>query len=764
MTSAIGVEEFLLRFFGDGNEISVSVREAPRLATWLDGRLTALRRQPGATHILPRRQAGRTYWYAIAQSPRELMSFKEALEAFVGSTYAVISRRPRLDMHDPVEAAVAEFSGGQALVLEVVGGAQQEVRDGLDLLAELEAARPVREVALARPLGRLLREFEMAIVAGLAEESRSLLDELERSGQLSAQNELFLRIRRLAGLQRFEELLAQPELGTLLLIRRPAKVSADVLRAVYATEIASFEDAGDVAGARWHFEVAVLPRYPALFKSRQGLQTPEAIKAFMLYELVANPDARQSRLELLTLPDLSAQDRAFLRALDALGHGAEERAETLETAVEAIRCGNFERALAIARSCPPSTERAELMLRAGVEVDSLEALRLAKAAVDDLERAERDAIISSRWYSGPWEHVVLSLTGGAEIAAPPITSWAGWFRGVAAGMGASTALPLAERGVVEWSIEEFVKGGEGAAVRGILNQEIDASAMRTMRDALPHFLQFLDRSDESAQFRDLLDDVLVLLLTEESLGVPDLQVIVNICATVIELGVPRARYAELVADIRDAWQRSDAPSHLDAALEMLDVLLMCPCPDTSARDLFFQALVGSFQRWRRRVRDDQWLLLEGLADELHAADVVAQIRPVEGLGDEEAAAAPLRTLAGKTVAIYTLTEPAAARASSMITRLFPGVVVEASHDHVGTDRLRSLARTADVFLVAARSAKHAATTYIDANRPSVLPTVYAAGRGSASLVRALYAFVLNEGEVPQKVTKGPPSNAGAWTS
>jgi hypothetical protein len=96
-------------------------------------------------------------------------------------------------------------------------------------------------------------------------------------------------------------------------------------------------------------------------------------------------------------------------------------------------------------------------------------------------------------------------------------------------------------------------------------------------------------------------------------------------------------------------------------------------------------------------------------------------------------------LRGRTVAIYTLTESAAARARDFLLRNFDEVSVLLSSDHVATHRLASMAHSADLFVIATRSAKHAATTFIEAQRPPSRPPAYASGKGSVSLVRAVLA-------------------------
>src|ERR1043165_404361 len=110
MTSEV-VASFLADFFGEGNDLSPSrlSEESPELAGWLNDRLEALRRDPDGTHVLPRRHGGHTFWYGIAHSTRQLRALQQALEAFIGTTYARVSRQAELDTTDPVEAAVEAF-------------------------------------------------------------------------------------------------------------------------------------------------------------------------------------------------------------------------------------------------------------------------------------------------------------------------------------------------------------------------------------------------------------------------------------------------------------------------------------------------------------------------------------------------------------------------------------------------------------------------------------------------------------------------------
>ena len=743
MTAVKDADTFLAGFFGEGNDLAPATLadSAPELAAWLDERLVRLRQEPGSVHILPRRIAENLRWYGLAHSDRQLKELSQVLEAFTVPAYAKIDRHAMLNGQDPVDAAVIQFTGGHALMLEVLPGQQQQVRRALELFAMLDLSRPRRELVFSRPLGRLLREFEMAVLANAEDASEELLREIEQTGQLSAQNVLFLRIRRLAGLLQFDAILALPELATVLAIRRPARVSASLLEAVYVTEIAGYEADGDAEGALRHFEDVVLQKYPALFKSRHGLQTPEAIKSFMLYTLAVRPDDAESRARLLASPDLGPADLQFLERLSGLAETPAALEATLEDAVSAVLAEDYDAALEIAARQLASVERTELLIRCAFEIDSMDANRVAADAFNNLDNAQQEALISSRLFATLWAHIREALPGAAgTLAIEAPTSWTEWFQQAAEGRAVPNAVQIAERAVVEWSAEDF-SAQDSRTVAGFLNRDLGPHAIRLVKDALPHFLQFIERSTEPARHRELLDDIAVLLMSEDDLGVADVQVVANLASLLLEIGLSAERYRQLVEDFCALWERVDSPVYLDAAIDMLDVLLTQACPNPGVRETLFRKLLASFQRWHRRIRPDQWALLADLASELGASEAVQAIGPLEDEPGTASVALARGALAGKTVAIYTLTNAAAARAAEFLTRNFDNVVVEVSSDHVATDRLRSLARAADIFVVATRSAKHAATTFIEAQRPPGRPTLYAAGKGSASLLRALFSYI-----------------------
>ena len=113
----------------------------------------------------------------------------------------------------------------------------------------------------------------------------------------------------------------------------------------------------------------VLPRYPALFRSRQGVQTRSAIKSHALYTAVAHPEDESLLSQLANAEDLTATERGYVEAIARLVSTPVERGTTLVAALEAVRDGNFDAALELARDLPSTLERAELLVRCAIEID-----------------------------------------------------------------------------------------------------------------------------------------------------------------------------------------------------------------------------------------------------------------------------------------------------------------------------------------------------------------------------------------------------------
>jgi len=95
-------------------------------------------------------------------------------------------------------------------------------------------------------------------------------------------------------------------------------------------------------------------------------------------------------------------------------------------------------------------------------------------------------------------------------------------------------------------------------------------------------------------------------------------------------------------------------------------------------------------------------------------------------------------LNGKVVGIYSLVDDAAKRAAAFITDQFPNCSVKLNNDKQCTEKLRSIAKNADLFVFASKASKHQAFYCIKNHRPASLSEILMpAGKGSTSIIRSL---------------------------
>ncbi|KAB8170797.1 hypothetical protein FH609_002410 [Streptomyces sp. 3MP-14] len=239
-----GVEDFLQRFFGQGNRAWPSMDPAfphqDRTRPFVD----ALRRGDDAPVVLPRLYADRGPFvvYVIARDIHDRAKTVELIRAFAGPTYIQYElgggiQPVPLDPGDSVERAVLDFFGSRPVFRLGTGQVHDRRRklvDALLLMQSTVASRPPRLWRVAKPVGRLLAEFDASLAAGADAASRTILDHLEACGGVTALNLAALRIKRLDRLGRSEELLRFRNLADVIRHDPPVPAKEAILNAIYA--------------------------------------------------------------------------------------------------------------------------------------------------------------------------------------------------------------------------------------------------------------------------------------------------------------------------------------------------------------------------------------------------------------------------------------------------------------------------------------------------------------------------------------------------
>lgn len=749
------------RFFGPGNKLLQwkDIRDG-RISDETRRRLEPLLEDLRAGEdplFLPRpREDGSVDWYALAATERGARLLREHLRAFIGPSYSGSSiDRPLMDAADSVERAVMDAAPGRAYRLRVPKVFRDAARERLLLLRSLLKERPPRAAPVPRPMGRVLGDFEQSLRARDGAAAAAHIRELRQLGRLSAQNQLFLEVLRAECLHAWDEILEERRLQTLLTLARPRRVTRALIRALFARELQPFEDSNDPAGAIARFEEKLWPAYPELFRTHRGMEVPEVTRCFMMLAAVARPRRPELRDELLAACPADAPGRPYLEALAALVPAARPPApvDHLAAAREAFGEGDVGRAFREALAHEGGVERLALLLRCAREIDTLEVAAQALAAVEAASASERETLLGRVMFRTHHDRLLELTTRPpppaptAAVPAPPAAiprDLREWLERLRTQERWDGAVDVIERGVREWDRAGWLADAARVAATA---RELGAArppwGEEVLRTSLPHLLSFLlppERCERA--LGPVLDQLAVVIEVDEQVRVEQLHALTEVTEARIRIGLTPDGYRSALRVLHEMRERVGAATLGDWALDTLDALTALPAADRTAREMFFYGVADYLRQHARRVSRDQHLLFRQLAKELELTVPGELDRSLEAASPEaaEAGGGLAAALAAKRIALYSLNEPALERVARVLEELAPTARIARFSDKAGgSPALKQQAGTADIFVIATAAAKHAATGFIEANRKAKT-TLYAAGQGSASMLRALREF------------------------
>jgi hypothetical protein len=558
-------------------------------------------------------------------------------------------------------------------------------------------------------------------------------------------NFLYLQVQFLTAFGRDAEVLRLPLLDDLLRLRRPLAVTQALVGAIYRTELARFEAANDAKAAAVHFRDMVYPQYSSLYAARAGMQTAEALKSFMLDAVSRDPPLAELGEELLALPGITGPDGAYLQEIAKLlpPKPPVPQGDPLERARAATLEARFDDAFALAKCAHPSVGRARILCECALELGSLEARSFAVEAVNGLPIPERESFLQGRINQQLWSQLAPQALEEPAAPAPPEpvpTDWCSWIEYLDRNEGKKGSREFAQQGASEWLLAELLDHPDRfARLLELLQRTRSQAAERVLRECLPHLLAFFRRDETwpNASFREIYRYLFELLYVSTEGSGSDCAVLNELLEALLALGSGDApTYRDLLSAAKGFWDQCAAPAHLDFQLDTLELLVVYPAGDPTVRQDFFVATLIAFGRFRTRVRAEQRELLGLLAEELAQGELFRQYFPEEA-GAPGAEDDLLAGLDGVSVGVYTLTERAAKQFQAVVEKRCPGARISLCHDKDASRRLKQLARESDLFVMVWASATHAATDCIQANRPRDKPTLRPAGKGAASMLRAI---------------------------
>lgn len=701
----------LLGFFSGPNEVSISELTNSQadllvsLAGHVDG--SALNRT-----VLPARAGGATRWYGFSSSGAEERLLLEELRSWVGAPIGSRVRQVTSGSPDPLDLHAVAVGGDLRVVVTTISEAnRQQAQVALRGLSQMWSMLPDRVRKPDRPVGRVLRDFYQALVAGNRPIAEAALQEVELRGLLSSTNVRFLLVDLIDKLGTSSEMRSEKRLAGLAFLERPPRVTESLARA--ADEL-FFEYEGDVAQPDvGRTAIALEECWPGLVRDVAQVASRASARCLAAVESLA--DSPRSRV-IGFLANGPWSNDAFVATVVAQNAAIKVGGQT--SAYELLIAGELDQALSQAVGSGDSDDLTVAVF-AAYELGTEGAARTVLDALGNTPSSLAENPTVAQRIEALREH--LNMREEAE-------NWRDWLRGVGSGdLGRldrlrdwSTQLsqaPLADpRYVSELTSELF----------DALNDERRSN----VRNALPLIIESLV-GDGQLEPQFVATAVLTSQVTLASdAGAAERALVLTLTDQVLECGCTATEYSDLLEALGDHFAVVGSRA-AEFIADAVSLIVDGPALAEGARANFYARAVAAATSMIDRVEPVEVLVLQ---QALAAAGVSL---PLPDLPEEDR---DERRSAIGVLMIYSLAESAARRAAEWISASNAGIEIRISTDKVNSDRLVASVRASAVVLVHTSKATHAATNAISAAASGGNEIVWVNGRGASSIFRAFLAW------------------------
>jgi hypothetical protein len=445
----------------------------------------------------------------------------------------------------------------------------------------------------------------------------------------------------------------------------------------------------------------------------------EALWYLHLSDLTEKP----AELEFQYKRDVQALARPLIAQVSGINHAILQRFRDLEGIKELT-------------VLTPGLAAQELLDQA-VEAPNVERVAEARAAIAALPPRDRETLLES----GAGQRAFAEV---AEVGDCTPVSWLQWLQ-MLGDPRFTNSTAIAREGVELWPAEHIADHEQAEAIsNALLEAGLSTDKRKTrLAESVPMLVRWAKGDPEYPRraLQSVYEALLQLFSLLDGRGSAERDAAADLLDACLTLGVTADGYHRLLVDVKALIDPGAGESSIYWLIELAAILLHHPTPGPSDRLSFLNATLSSFQPLLR-------LLTRGQRASYNRVAVGASWPTLPPTLDTDTSTS-FDCLKNRSIAIYTLTESAGRQAESALRELEPSVEVSLAHDHVASPRLVRLARDADIFVMTAASAKHAATDCILANRGEGI-ILYAPGRGFSGIVRVIEEYAL-KGEAPVKV-------------
>ncbi|WP_163020804.1 protein DpdD [Pseudomonas viridiflava] len=650
--------------------------------------------------------------YAVTRTITEWRRLNPILIAFCGPTITSYTGVPgALPIGGVIEDVIRSIAPSNIGILRLPADSKKRVAAlrALQRSRETLARAPSAQRKAPLPTSWLLASFQDHLNVGRRAAAWDTLNRLRDELRVDALNLKFLEVQLLAAFEDWSAILNMAGFASLCIARRPPAVTTLLLEALYRVYIQEHFLSGDVEETRRHYaELCRIHAKSMLVVPYPAMLTPGGWRIYALEAL------------------LSPENHELVNVVI-------EQSLVLGWISEYLPGSSTTKATEVSRVLQTQLNHARKALTEVDCVNSLDAVATAIASINRLSSAELAQLSSAE----PFRTLLRTVSDVGGLGGLP-SSWLEWLRKVS-DPDFSNALEIARQGKDEWVLDESI--ADPVAVQRFVSAleavQHDQIAAERTANALPFIVAWLQR--DAVFPRSEMGPVYSILLTLFAMGASRGRGIYESSHILIHgllaIGVTESVYRGLIADTEELAGSGFGVEMVYWLLEVIEDFIRFGAPDANAREIFLHCVLSKIAPIYSRLSSLQCAAIVRLAEQLGWR--------LDDIGVSKGSVAPddfSSKMDGLRIAIYTLNESSSRQAKAALEVVSPNVIVDCNADHGGTDKLRSLAKNADLFVMTSLSAKHAATDCIREHRVN-RPLLYAQGAGVSSILRVIEDYL-----------------------
>lgn len=680
---------------------------------------------------------GAINWYGVATTTQLFSEMSDDLKSFIGATYCTFENIDAIVISAQEKILKNRFGNNVVRFTPFCISQQEQVELLLDAYLNLINRRPVNAERTIRPFGKIRNDFDLALLAKNEDHARQLINEIGLTGRLDSSQKKCLEIRLLAGLG-YTDLIARDQalITSVIDLSLPYQIITDITTALYETYIRIYENESQEVVLHNFNQNIYKPYGGALFKTRKSIRDPIVLRSFLLAQLAHNePD--QSKIDgIVSAYSENAEGRnlvlkwkEWLKPTSTVQPPTTQPHLPAELVNDAIIDEDYLRAAEICLEHLAEDWVLSPLLRCAEDINSKE---LSQRVISHIASLKDLSKLNPR-DTRRLEKLKKSLESETAFEIP--NSMHAWVTGVKNNSLGEDPVRILKKSIHKWSLDDLLANSKQCNEIADFIVNADKSQEEIYKDAFISLVDFFAGNEKSSQrnFSPIYASLIKVLAWRGALTPDELEIAATLTNALLNSAPTREVYIDLLSDIGDILEENKSSLNTDWMLNIAELFILYPSQGNDDLRLnLFISMINYFLSIAHRISGPQKDILKTLAQDFNCPDLLSSF-PVEK--DDEDGEVLRKDYRGY-IGIYTLTDGALQRASTVLKKYYPQARIEVNNDHEATDQLKSLAKNSDIFVFAWKSSKHQAYFCIkDARAHNEI--LMASGKGSASIIKCV---------------------------